>query len=205
MSTSIARVNLTSPTLRQITNPYFRPIILSARPASNSQIAWFGDQPFMLPALEELGPTITVTAAGPETSWFLLWLAEQIVPVPPGPIIKIRLTSVTAAGVGVWTMIQSTFETILPSGGYAVVGMEHISATGVAARLAFPNQLYRPGTMSHQAAGDIQDWRLMTRRLGSYGNFLNTAPPQVEVLCTAADAAHEVYLDVVPLTGQIAA
>lgn len=205
MSTTIARLRVNSPTLRQITSPYIRPIILSARPTSNAQVAWYGDQPLMLPALEELQPTIDITAAGPEVSWFLLWLADQVVPIPQGPIIKCRLTSVTAAGVGIWTLLATTFETSLPSGLYAIVGSEHISTTAVAHRFAIPNQLLRPGSMSHQANGDIQDMRLMTRRLGTYGTFLNTAPPQVEVLCTAADASHEIYMDVIPLSGQIAA
>lgn len=203
ISTSIARVQLSSPTLRQVNMPYIRPINVGARPVSFIQPAWYGDQPLWLPALEEVGPLETITAAGPETSWFVLAMTEGLMPIPTGPVITARATATFAATAGLWTLGSFTFETALPSGNYALVGSEHISATAVAHRWAIPNQLYRPGSLSHQANGDVQDFRLMTRRMGLWGTFLNTAPPQLEVLCTGADAAHEIYMQLIPISGQI--
>jgi hypothetical protein len=194
---------LQSPTLRQISNPFLRPVIGAQEPADLSEVAWFGDQPFRLPKLEELGPVVTITAAGPETSYCLLWLSKLMEPVPAGQIITVHATATTTAVASAWTMMSFTLDQSLPSGMYAVVGTEHISATGVAHRLAFPNQLYRPGSMSHQLFTDRQDTRLMTRRLGLYGQFLNTAPPLLEVLCFAADATHDLYMQLVPMSGQL--
>lgn len=203
MSTTLQRVQLSSPTLRQVNIPYFRPPIQSTAPTDNAQICWLGDQPLMLPELEELGPLATISAAGPETGWFLLWVADSVLPIPPGPILTARATATFAAVAGQWTLGTFNFEQALPSGTYALVGSECISATAVAHRWAFPQQLFRPGSLGHQAIDDIQDWRLATRRLGTYGTFLNTAPPMLEVLCTAADAAHEIYMQLIPTSPQL--
>jgi len=206
MSAGLQRIQLSSPTLRQVNIPYFRPVIQSLRPTSGAQICALFDQPLMLPALEELGPIATTnTNPGPETGTFLLWVADQVLPVPPGDILTARATATFAATANTWSLGSFTFEQSLPNGLYALVGSEHVSTTAIAHRWAFPNQLFRPGSMSHQGIGDEQDFRLLTRRLGNYGNFLNTAPPQIEVLCTAADNSHEIYMQLVKLSGSVPA
>lgn len=197
MGATLSRLQMTSPTLRQVNILNFRPPIPALQPASNSQVMWYGDQPLMLPALEELQPAALDTGA--EVVTFLLWLADTVMPVPPGQILKIRATSTTHAVANTWTLLQMTLDNALPAGQYALVGSEHISATGIAHRWQIPGQLLRPGVMSHQALSDIQDVRFAQRRLGTFGNFVQTALPQPEVLCTAADVTHELYLDIVPL------
>jgi hypothetical protein len=205
MSVGMVRGRLQSPSLRQINPPYLHPIIRAAIPASNSQVAWFIDQPLLLPALEEITPSaVSNTNPGPETGFCLLWLAEQVRPIPPGDILTCRATATFAATANVWTLGSFTLETALPSGAYALVGSEHISATAIAHRFQIPSQVYRPGNLSHQANADLQDVRLQSRRLGNYGNFLNTAPPQLEVLCTGADASHEIYLQLVKIGDNMA-
>lgn len=202
MSAGMQRVQLSSPSLRQTNIPYFRPVIQSLRPTSGALVCWLADQPLWLPELEELGPIATTnTNPGPEPGTFLLWLADQILPVPPGDILTARATATFAAVANSWTMGSFTFEQSLPNGLYALVGSEHISTTAIAHRWSVPGQLFRPGFLSHQAIGDLQDFRLLTRRLGSCGTFFNTSPPQLEVLCTAADASHEIYLQLVKLSG----
>lgn len=205
MSAGMARVQLSSPTLRQINIPYFRPINVGALPNANGQVCWMGDQPLMLPAMEELGPLFTTVTALAEDAFFLLWVADSVTPVPPGPILTARATATFTAVAGQWTLGNFTMEQALPTGSYALVGSECISTTGIAHRFAIFNQVFRPGSLSHQAAGDLTDMRLLSRRLGTYGTFNNTSIPQIEVLCGAADTAHEIYLHLVPTSGQIAA
>jgi hypothetical protein len=198
MSVGMQRLYISSPTLRQINLPYLRPIIQAVKPASNSQVAWFADQPLTLPAQEEIGPVATTnTDPGPETGTALMWLADRVDPIPPGDILTARATASFAAVANQWTLGSITFDTSLPPGLYALVGSEHISATAIAHRWQIPNQLWRPGSLSHQSVADLQDWRLLTRRLGAFGQFYNTAPPQLEILCTNTDASHEMYLQLV--------
>lgn len=204
MSATANRVKLSSPTLRQVNIPYMRPILAAARPNSGAQVCWMGDQPLHLPASEEIGPLFTSDlGAGSETAYFLAWVADSIVSIPSGPILTARATATTAATAGAWSLMNITLEQSLPNGNYMLVGSEHYSTTAIAHRWALFNQIFRPGSLSHQAVGDQQDWRLMTRRLGSYGIFNNVTVPQVEVLCTAADATHTFYLQLIPLSGQI--
>jgi hypothetical protein len=199
MSATMARCKLSSPTLRQINTFYLRPTIAAQIPASLAIVDWYGDQPVMLPSLEEVGPLITNTSAANEQTTVLIWIATSVDPVPPGQIIHARATSTTAAVANTWTTMSFTLEQSLPTGTYAIVGSEHISAHGIAHRVVFPNMIFRPGSLSHQSVNDIQDIRLLTRRLGSYGTFVNTAPPLVDVFCSAADASHEFYFQLVPI------
>lgn len=198
MGATLSRTQLTSPTLRQVNIMNFPTPIPALAPVSGSLVYWLGDQPPTMPALEELQPAVLDTAA--EVCTVLMWLTDQIMPVPPGPILTIHGTSTSTAVAGAWTLLQMQLDNALPAGNYALVGSRMVSATGVAHRWQIPNQLFRPGSLSHQALSDIGDWRLDTRRQGSFGNFVQTALPQPEVLCTAADAVHDIMLDIVPLS-----
>lgn len=197
MGATITRLQLLSPTLRQVNTPNIRPLIPDLQPLSNSRVMWYRDRPLMLPALEEIQPVVLDTAI--EVATALFWVADSILPIPSGPIMKIRGTSTTAAVANTWTLLTYTLDVALPAGMYALVGSECISTTGIAHRWQIPGQLLRPGSMSHQAITDIQDPNLAEWKIGAYGNFVQTALPQPEVLCTAADAAHEIYMDIVPL------
>lgn len=206
MSPTANRVKLSSPTLRQVNIPYMRPILAAQRPDERCGLAWFADQPFMLPALEELGPLFTSDVnPGPETAYFLAWIADSIQPIPAGPVITVRATSSSAATAGAWTLMNITLEQSLPNGNYALVGTEHYSTTAIAHRWALFNQVFRPGMISQQTVGAQQDFRLTTRRLGLLGTFNNTTIPQAEVLCTAADASHTFYMQIIPISGQTVA
>jgi hypothetical protein len=203
IGTTAERAMLVSPTLRQVNPPFFRPIIAAAKPASLSELAWYADQPFTIPALEEVAPQVTSGTAGTELATFLLWVTQGLVPIPAGQIYTARATATITAVPNAWTLGSFTLDQSLPSGNYAVVGAECIGTTILGFRLVFPNQLFRPGAIGHAAVGDINDWRLQTRRLGVWGQFLNTAPPQLEILCTAADTAQELYLQLIPMSGQL--
>ena len=197
------RARINSPTLRQVNPPFLRPVNRGAGVLAGFEIPWFGDQPLWLPAQEEVAPEVSGDTAVAERATVLLWLSPGIQPVPAGQIITLRGTAAITAVANAWTLGAITFDQALPSRQYAVVGGECIGATVLGFRLAFPNQLYRPGSLGAAALTSVIDWRLMTRRMGLWGRFLNTAPPQLEILCTAADATQEVYLQIVPLSGQL--
>jgi len=196
---TLSRIKLDSPTLRQINQPYIRPITVGALFGSNGQVAWFADQPLMIPALEDVAPLATGTNAGGDPGFCFLWVSPGIRPIPPGQCITVRATATITAVASAWTLGNFTLEQGLPNGRYAVVGMEAIGTTLLAARLAFPNQIMRPGCPGHATVAQYQDWRLMSRRLGVWGEFNNTAPPSIEIFCSAADTAQELYLQLVPL------
>lgn len=203
IGTTALRARLNSPTLRQINPPFIRPIIAAAKPATLSELAWWADQPLKLPALEEVAPEVTSGTGGTERATVLIWITQGLIPPPAGQIITVRATAAITAVANVWTLGSFTLDQSLPSGNYAIVGAECIGTTVLGFRFAIPGQLFRPGNIGQSAVGSVMDMRMMTRRLGVWGTFLNTAPPMIELLCTAADTSQEIYLQLVPISGQL--
>lgn len=207
ISATLVRAQLTSPQLRQIQIPDIKPIVAGTAWPSPFFIDWKMDQPLVLPKLEQISPLVTVTAAGPETATVLIWLGGTMDPIPAGPILRAHATSTGTAVAGAWTNITLTFDQSLPSGLYYVAASQHVSATALAHRIVYPispgSSLMRPGNYSNQAFTDIIDPRISAHMLGGMGSFLNTAPPTMDVLCVAADNAHDFWLDLIPISGQL--
>lgn len=201
LGATIERAQVVSPTLRQVNTMNFMPLNAGVSPLDQVELSWWGDQPPMLPALEEIQPAVLDSAV--ENATFLAWLADMVLPIPAGPILEIHATSTTAAAAGAWTILTYLLDQALPAGMYALVGSKHISATAIAHRWQIPGQVYRPGALSQTAVTDRTDWRLATRRLGAFGQFVQTALPQPEVLCVAADAVHELFMQIVPMNFQL--
>jgi len=96
-----------------------------------------------------------------------------------------------------WTNGSLTFEQQLKAGTYAVVGMKHISASSIAARLLFTGQGARPGVVGADAKSDIQNRIFRNGNLGVWGYFTHNAPPTLDVFSRAAVTFDEVFLDVI--------
>lgn len=198
MSATINRARLASASLRQINQPLIRPLIASLRPNDNHEIAYYLDQPLRLKANEELSIEGTSdVGVGGEVMTALLWIGKALTPHPAGDPITCRITSTTAAVANTWTTLAITMDQALPPGFYAIVGSEGFGTTQQAHRWIIPNQMYRPGNLSLQAATTKGDSSFIRRRWGEWGRFQNNALPQPQVLCTAADAAHTFMLQLI--------
>ena len=121
------------------------------------------------------------------------------------PIETVRFVGQAAAVAAVWSPSAMVFDQALKAGTYAVVGMKLIATTPVAARLIFANQGARPGCLGYvtPAAGvaPVENPLFRNGNLGVWGTFTHSTPPQMELLCQAADAAAVQigYLDVVQI------
>ena len=127
----------------------------------------------------------------------LVWLMNQVDPVPSGRVHVLRATGSTTMVVGTWTASQLTLPSDLPSGRYAVIGATFEGSSIVFGRLIFPGQTWRPGCLGigEEPYPGSQKFRL--GRKGLWGHFEHHAPPQVEYLCRSADTEQVVYLDVI--------
>jgi len=199
MATSISRARIQTPTLNQITNPFIRGVMGGLVPTSPAQIANYGNNPLPLKAREEIISFGTQTGVGSLRTTVLLGLLFSQNPIAVGNQYTIRGTSTTAAVANVWTTLAITFQNQLPQGNYAVTGLQHQSANGQAARIIFLGGYYRPGSMSLAALTDYGHPLFRMGALGQWGTFRDNIMPNIEVLCNAADAAHEIYLDFQPL------
>jgi hypothetical protein len=191
------RQRIVSPTNRQITLPFIRPVHAAATFPTNPQVADYRDNPFRIRGLEELAVESTNTGAGPTDTWSLLALQTTFEPVPRGNIFTLRGTSTTATVADVWTTAAFAWADILPDGTYALVGGYLTGATEIAFRCILENQTWRPGGLAGTAAGNAAWPGQMKGGCGVWGRFKPTRMPIIQILNTAAVAAHTCYLDLV--------
>jgi hypothetical protein len=191
----INRARIVSPTMRQVTTPWIRPLNTGLTVASPLFIADYRDNPFRIRASEELEVDIMQTTGAAAQVMAILGLQTTPTPPPIGDIYTLRGTSSTAAVVRSWTPITVTWQDILPQGKYTIVGGRAISTNGIASRLSLENQVERPGSISLSTAAGISHPAFERGGLGAWGNFTNQRMPIVEVMCQVADASHEYYLD----------
>lgn len=198
-SPNLQRARITTPSLALVTTPFIQPINQAATFGIPQRLADYSAQPLMLRALEEIALLVTQTGGAAEFVTGVAGLLYQFVPPMPGTVWTLRGTSSTAAVARVWTQLTVTWQNQLPTATFAVVGNVHFSANAMASRLIFENQVPRPGSLSIQSLTNFND-RLFDgsspETLGEWGRFHNYIMPLVEVLCNAADATHEVYLDI---------
>jgi hypothetical protein len=198
MSANISRVKLSTPKTRQITNPFLRPLIGAAIPPTNPNVADYRSNPFHLKGQEELSFLATSSIAmGNENLTIVSSYLVTPDPTPQGDIYTLRGTSTTAAVANKWTSLSVTWADNLPQGQYAAVGLQVESTNAQAARLIFQNQFYRPGALSVTGLQNRSHDMFRYGNSGVYGRFIQTAMPTVQVLANAADATHEVYLDLI--------
>lgn len=195
MGITLDDARLESPSLRIPTFPYIRPIREAVSPAAEPRVASWATQPFKLRGEEQLRLSATDPAVGPGFITGIVGLRQTIRPLPAGNIYRMQGVSTTAVTANVWSTIEGvTYTNDLPDGRYALVGMEHFSATGKACRAIFFGQVLRPGCVSITAIGGQSAPIFMNGAMGNWGEFENDRVPNLEVLAAAADAAHTVYL-----------
>lgn len=196
------RARILAPSLRIVAPPQIRPLNVALLPAADPNMADYRREPVRLMAREEI--SIEIFNTGPENTYGLLWVAElgHRFSLPAGQPYVIRATGATTAVASAWTNVPLTYDEQLPAGEYEIVGMEVIGTTCVAARLIFPGQnLYRPGVLGQATAGGRGyasanaglGLGFIDGGFGTFGRFVTTALPSVEVMCNAADTAQTVF------------
>lgn len=196
-SATLTRARLASPTMRQIANPYIRPVEGTLLPGSNPSIWHLEEAPFTVPPFEEIQFLATSgIAMGTEVVNCHAALYSSYQAWPQGQIIPLRWTATTAAVAGAWTQLSITFQDTIPSGLYTLVLSEHFSTNAVCHRVILSNQLDRPGILSFSATTKrLPDaWQLGA--LGVMGQFRSNDLPRIEVMCESTDNSHEGYLHV---------
>lgn len=119
--------------------------------------------------------------------------------------ITVHATASATVTAHAWTAVTFALDTSLDPGTYSIIGMRCYSATGIVARL-IPNsgsQTYRPGVpmINDYSSADWEYARYGT--CGQLITFATTALPQVELYCSAADTAEELWLDLVQVSNSV--
>lgn len=196
MSTTLSRVKLVQPTLRQITTPFIRPIVRGAIPVDLAGVADYRQYPLTAYGQEELAMQATSAVAMTERFTGLVWFeVRREIPNGSAPFL-LRGTSTTAAVANSWTSLVTTWQDTPRSGNYQVTGLLVQSTNAIAARLIFEDQQWRPGAPSVTAINNQASYNFLYGNMGVYGTLNAYRFPIVQVLCNAADAAHEIYLEI---------
>lgn len=200
LSATMTRAKFNAADLRQVTNPYIIPVNQAALPANNPNVADYRQNPLKLSKLEEVGVLQTGTSAG-EDAYAVIFISPSptLDSVPAGQTFSFRFTSTTAATKAVWSALSTTFQDTLPGGNYGVVGFEIQSTNMIAGRMILPNQTYRPGSLGITSLANRGHDAFYKGRLGLWGRFTSTYLPVIEVLCNAADASFEGYIEIIRL------
>jgi hypothetical protein len=201
MEATPSRARIVTPSLRIPSTPWIRPLLGAATPPNNPHLADYRYNPLTIRALEEFEWLATSgLTMGNEHATALSWVGDGITPAPAGRITTLRGTSTTAASANAWTSVTVTWQDTLPSGVYAIVGLQHQSANAQACRLIINGQQWRPGALSVTSLANSSHPAFLKGGLGQWGTFRSVAMPIPEVLCNAADAAHEIYLEFVQIS-----
>jgi len=197
-STGPTRARLVTPTMRQVTTPFIRPMETNIVPGNLPGIADYRDNSFRLRALEEIQLLGTQTTGGAVVGVGLAWVSRQgLTPMPSGDVYTMRGTGTTTAVAGAWTQVAVTWQDTLPQGVFAVVGANFIGTTALAGRFILEDQVDRPGGVGASAADLSNSPIFMKGGLGIWGRFNSNRMPNVEFLCNAGDTAQEIYMDII--------
>lgn len=200
-SAQMTNARLDTPSLREVGLPSLQPINLSAATIpSPVNVADFLLSPIRVPKVDQIAAQMTLSGAG--TGYVIAGIGfGPRPPAPGGRIYRLRATSAITGAAGVWVNGALNFEQSLPAGYYAIVGMQTIAATVLAARLSIPGAAFRPGVIATNALGG-QPWpRFQDGSLGVWGVFENQNVPSLDILTGlgGASTAQVTFLDVIKL------
>jgi hypothetical protein len=184
------RARINSPSFRTIALPELYPIDITAAIGTNPpMIGPMWDQ-LRVPRNDEFGIDVSRAGAGAGNCFGAIWVAPRFTPAPSGPVYSMRATAAITLTVGTWVAGSLTFDQVLPSGRYAVVGMDCVCNDGMYARLTFPGGTqYRPGVPCVEAVGDYVNPQIFrSGRFGLFGTFESTAQPGIEIMGDTAGA-----------------
>lgn len=197
---SAARIN--APSLRNLVLPEIVPGIAAAAVPTRPSIIDYRQQGPVVLANEAVVVETSRGGSDAQPVSAALWVTDRFTPAPGGPVFTTVASTVNVLIANAWTLSTLTFNQTLPAGKYAVVGMEVVMATAFCARLVFPGQnQWRPGCVVDLAYGNlIQPPIFRYGYMGMYGEFFNTAQPQVEIFGLAAGSTTgAVYLDLIKI------
>lgn len=195
--TDLDRFRVNTPALRYVGLPFLNPVNITAATPSPYNIWNPGEQGPTIPVADEVAVEATQTNAAAQECQFLLGFSFGKQEIAPGPEYSIRFTATITGVDNSWASGSMTPDSTLPAGIYAINGMHAWGTNLTAARLIFPGGGWRPGCIANNTTGGIPREIFRNGELGQYGQFDSVNVPNLEILCSGANTAQTVYLDLV--------
>ncbi len=193
MGGSLEIAKVTSPILRGVNPINVNPIVTGTTIPSTPNVAYFGHDVIHLQRDEPIA--FEASGVGQNAARGLLWLEEKFEPLPAGDRFWVRMTASAFVSVkDMWWSMQLSSVDELAAGTYAVIGMQYLSGSGVAARLTFDHQYWKPGVLAIQSPSARSFTQSYDGSFGLWGTFRTSSLPRLEVLLDSPGAGHEVRL-----------
>lgn len=188
-----------SPVLRKSLNLDVSPLDAAIiGPTAEGIIHDYWDHPIKLAGRDILNFMASEGGAGATACQAVVFLMDQLDPVPDGVLSTLQLTGSTTLVANQWTSVTLTPAQNLAPGNYGIVGMRAASTNCRAARLVIPGSYWRPGCPGVAAITSALGFgRYRHGYTGLWGMFAHDQPPTAEFLSNVADTAETVWLDVV--------
>ncbi len=204
VETTVAQqARLTAPSRRILALQRITPLqgnaAAASLPADPHHLVDLRDNPLVMIVGEAAQIEILSDPVAAQIQWGLAWFADGPTAELKTASFTVRATGATALVASQWVLVPLTFSETLPRGRYQLVGLRAQSTNLVAARAVFPGGPWRPGVLGTNTDRHLEHPMFRWGNMGVWGEFEDTAPPQVECLATAADAAEVFYLDLVQI------
>lgn len=189
---------LNVPGFRQIAYPSLYPVNKALYAVDRPPFIDWGDMGPAFRPTENLGVDVSTDAtAGPNITRAFCYLGDRLPTAPTGEVFTLKYTGAPTAVTGQWVNFSPTVTTALPAGKYALIGADAYGAGLAAIRFQFPGQVWRPGVIAQQAAGEFDDGSQRMGRMGLFGVFSSTALPTVDCIGASGAIAITMYWDLI--------
>src|SRR5262245_20636010 len=189
---TLARLN--TPDWRRVSIPSINPVQRQAGVTNLPAYGRYYPGSIVIPKIDELIFQVSNDGAGGVAMVGGLWISplNDTLNVPNGDVYKVHATVTTTGVAGQWELSPMVLDQNLPTGTYAVIGLDVVSDQAVGAvefaRLAWTGgaqagggQMWRPGVLV-RTGFDEQNWPDWSNGLwGTLGSFTSTAQPNLEV------------------------
>jgi len=194
----IARARVETPSLRRNMLLEIAPVARSIEPDQWEYINYYFDTPIVLDESEPMRFMAFHDQSTAQEITGLVWLADgAITPVTQEHFVA-RAVCQQIQGSGVWENVSITFDQVLPAGRYGVIGARLEFRNGIAYRLSFVGQSWRPGWVVDLFYQSAMDYPVRHGKLGVWGEFPHDQPPTVDILAFGSGQPI-LYLDLVRL------
>lgn len=204
MGINLSAARLNAPSLRSFVLPELYPANATAARVTREPYVDFGQSGPTILRNEAFYVETSRAGADAQPVTAGLWLQDRFMQAPAGPTFTLTGAFTITLVAGAWVAGSLVFNQTLPTGEYAVTGMEVICGDAAFGRLIFPGDNgNRPGCISQLAYGSfMQPSYFRNGAMGLWGKFFNTAQPQIEIFGLAAGAeTGAAYVDVVKVGG----
>jgi hypothetical protein len=197
-ATTLTSAKILAPSLKRVFDPHIGVLVNAIVFGNPPESMMHPMSPTPLTKDESVNVQINSDAAAATDEYAFLWLSDGPLQPVRGKIYTMRATSAITLVHGKWTFGELTFDSKLPAGRYAIVGMRAQGTNLIAARLNIKGSFWRPGCPAVNALGDRDSSWFRNGNLGVWGEFDQTTPPGVECV-GVTDTSQVIFLDLIPL------